>query len=85
MKPFIPYNEPFQNRDREPDAYENAFGDALEKAFASGLTTLPDLAQFMTDSAVPAPEGGWTEDSLAAELERLAASNTPALPSRSSC
>ncbi|MFT8675475.1 MAG: recombinase-like helix-turn-helix domain-containing protein [Acetobacter sp.] len=72
-KPFVPYNETFQSRLREPDPYENMIGDALEAAFARGATTLADILPVLAERDIAAPDGSsWTEAKLAAELARLA-------------
>jgi hypothetical protein len=67
------YNETHQTRNREPTAYENLLGDAIEHAFGSGVTELADLVTALNNSG-PQPQSRdtlWTEATLAAELSRL--------------
>ena len=35
-----PYLNPHQARDREPDAYQNLLGDAIERCYAAGVHDL---------------------------------------------
>lgn len=67
------YLEPHQARSHEPTAWENLFGDSLERAFAADIAELDGLAAFLNDQG-PAPQSAeaWTADILAAELKRLA-------------
>ena len=66
------YLEVHQTRDKEPGDYENLLGDALERAFAAGVTEISRLVQELADYGVPAPGGqSWSEDLLRAELKRL--------------
>ena len=67
------YLEPHQARTREPTAYENLLGDAIERAFGSGVVELSGLVDALNASG-PQPQnkdGVWTEELLAAELHRL--------------
>lgn len=69
------YLEPHQARTREPTAYENLLGDAIERAFGMGVTELPDLVAALNQSG-PLPQGHgtvWTDEMLVAELQRLGA------------
>lgn len=63
-----------QSRDREPTEYENLLGDALEKAFAAGVTEIDGVVQGLNNDAVPAPGGqDWTRELILSELKRLGA------------
>ncbi len=67
------YLEPHQARTREPSAYENLLGDAIERAFGSGVVELSGLVAHLNASG-PLPQSKattWTEELLAAELHRL--------------
>ena len=67
------YLEPHQARTREPTAYENLLGDAIERAFGMGVTELSDMVAALNQSG-PLPQGSgtvWTEELFAAELKRL--------------
>ncbi len=67
------YLEPHQARRREPTAYENLLGDAIERAFGMGVTELSDMVAALNQSG-PLPQGSgtvWTEELFAAELKRL--------------
>ncbi|MFA5596749.1 MAG: recombinase-like helix-turn-helix domain-containing protein [Pusillimonas sp.] len=68
------YLEPHQARTSEPTAYENLLGDTLERAYASGVTTIESLAAFLNEQGPqPLTTDLWTPDVLTAELARLAA------------
>ena len=63
-----------QSRDKDPTEYENLLGDALEKAFASGVTDISGVVAGLNNDAVPAPGGqDWSEDLILSELKRLGA------------
>jgi len=48
---------------REPTAWENAFGDALEAAFSAGIRDLDPLVERLNTSGVRAPDGEpWTAE-----------------------
>ncbi len=71
-KPYVGYNETYQTREREPDAYENLLGDALEEAFREGVDTLEGIVVKLQKRGVPAAGGGeWSVAVLTAELTRL--------------
>jgi hypothetical protein len=54
-------------------AYRNALGDGLERVLAAGAETLTDIVTGLNANSVTTPDGTlWTEESLAAELNRLA-------------
>ncbi len=70
------YLEPHQARTREPTAYENLLGDAIERAFGMGVTELSDMVAALNQSG-PLPQGSgtvWTEELFTAELKRLSTS-----------
>lgn len=63
-----------QHRLAEPTAYENLLGDAIERAFASGLHDLDGIVRMLNDSGPAGPDGEpWTAARLEAELARLGA------------
>ena len=63
-----------QTREREPTDYENLLGDALERAFASGVTELGPLVEALNDMVAPSPGGQpWTEELFLSEMKRLGA------------
>src|ERR1051325_4678986 len=66
-------NFAYQTRPAPPTPYENRLGDALEKAFAAGIESLPDLVRALNADGVPDPAGKpWTEASFQAEMGRYA-------------
>jgi hypothetical protein len=68
------YLEVHQTRDRVPSDYENLLGDALERAFASGVTEIEGIVDELIGYGVPAPNGqSWSTELLASELKRLGA------------
>lgn len=72
--PHGQFLEVHQTRDAEPNDYENLLGDALERAFASGVTEIEGVVGELVSYGVPAPNGQeWSVDLLASELKRLGA------------
>jgi hypothetical protein len=67
-------NIAWQTRAAPPTAAENALADALQAAFAAGVSELQGLVERL-NGAVPPPAGAprWTAAVLAAELRRLGA------------
>ncbi|QGZ63380.1 recombinase-like helix-turn-helix domain-containing protein [Paraburkholderia acidisoli] len=66
------YLEPHQARQRPPTQYENLLGDAIERAFAQGITVLAELVAYLNESGPRAQNGeAWTEDNFRAEMARL--------------
>jgi hypothetical protein len=64
----------WQNRSMPPSAYENALGDALEKVFDGGATTLDEVVAGLNALAFRAPDSQpWTAQRYEAELARLGA------------
>jgi hypothetical protein len=68
------YNETHQSRSAAPTAYENLLGDAIERAFASGIHELEDLVRYLNASGQVGPDGQpWTAQSYQQEMARLSA------------
>ena len=60
------------NEDPVEKAYRDALGDGLERVLDSGADTLGAIVTGLNAASVTTKSGGlWTEDSLAAELNRL--------------
>ncbi|MFC5521455.1 recombinase-like helix-turn-helix domain-containing protein [Polaromonas jejuensis] len=66
------YLEPHQARKRAPTTFEDLLGDAIERAFAEGAHTLPELVASLNRTG-PSSENGqaWTEQSFQALMARL--------------
>lgn len=66
------YLEPHQARQRPATVFEDLLGDAIERAFADDVQTLPELVAHINRSG-PAGENGeaWTEQSFGALIARL--------------
>jgi hypothetical protein len=68
------YLDPHQARDRVPDDYQNLLGDAIERAFATGVHDLTGLVARLNEASVPAPHGQpWTAELFQKEMKRLGA------------
>lgn len=68
------YNETHQTRSAPPTAYESLLGDAIERAYASGIDTLGGLVAYLNGSGPAGPNGQpWTEQSYCQEIARLGA------------
>ena len=66
------YLEPHQARQRPPTQYENLLGDAIERAFAQGITGLPELVAYLNEVGPRAQNAAtWTEENFQAEMARL--------------
>jgi hypothetical protein len=67
------YLEPHQARKHAPTQYENLLGDAIERAFAQGFHTLPELVRYLNEAG-PGPQSAdmWSESVYAEEIARLA-------------
>lgn len=64
----------WQNRAAPPTAYENALGDALEKAFDEGAESVDALVQALNSMGVRMPDGQvWTPERFETEMARLGA------------
>ena len=67
------YLVPHQARRRMPTVFEDLLGDAIERAFAAGVTTLPDMVASLNRSGPSNANGEpWTEQSFQALMARLA-------------
>ena len=66
------YLEPHQARERAPTTFEDLLGDAIERAFAEGAYTLPELVASLNRTG-PSGENGqpWTEQGFQALMARL--------------
>jgi len=66
------YLEPHQARQRPQTTFEDLLGDAIERAFAEGAHTLPELVACLNRGG-PSSENGeaWTEESFQALMARL--------------
>lgn len=63
-----------QARLREPTSFEDLLGDAIERAFASGIDSLPALVAYLNRTGPNFPgQGEWTEQNYQATVARLAA------------
>ncbi len=68
------YLAPHQARQRPPTTYEDLLGDAIERAYATGVHDLPGLVQALNDSGLASPSGQrWTEEVYRTEIAALAA------------
>ena len=67
------YKEWRQSARRAPTDYETLLGDALEAAFGSGITELPDLVVRLNADGIRTPEGAvWTEQGFRTVIAALA-------------
>jgi hypothetical protein len=61
------------NTDPVEKAYRDALGDGLERVLDGGAETLADIVEALNESSVTTQNGEpWTEETLTAELNRLA-------------
>ena len=68
------YNATHQARSAEPTTYENLLGDAIERAFASGIHDLDALVHYLNTTGPAGPNGEpWTPQSYEREMARLGA------------
>ncbi|GAB3654310.1 recombinase-like helix-turn-helix domain-containing protein [Ramlibacter alkalitolerans] len=66
------YLQPHQARRRAPTVFEDLLGDAIERAFAEGAWTLPELVASLNRGGPGASNGEqWTEESFRALMARL--------------
>ena len=64
--------EPHQARQRPPTLFEDLLGDAIERAFAAGAHTLPELVAQLNDGGSSSANGeAWTEHNFQALMSRL--------------
>jgi hypothetical protein len=68
------YLDPHQARTRQPTPYEDLLGDAIERAFASGVSELPAMVAHLNATG-PSCENGqpWSEQSFQELMARLGA------------
>ena len=68
------YLEQHQARQRPPTSFEDLLGDAIERAFASGITDVAGVVAYLNETG-PSAENGqpWTESSWCALMARLGA------------
>ena len=66
------YLQPRQAQKRPPTSYESLLGDAIERAFADGAHTLPELVAYLNRTG-PLSENSaqWTEQSFQALMAQL--------------
>lgn len=68
------YLDPYQARQRTPTTYEDLLGDAIERAFATGVHDLAGLVERLNDSGLASPSGkAWTEATYREEMAVLGA------------
>jgi hypothetical protein len=68
------YLNPRQSTTREPSAWENELGDAIEAAFSEGCYELDALVRRLNLSRVRPREGGmWTAETFVATMRELGA------------
>ena len=66
------YLDPHQARTRKPTTYEDLLGDAIERAFASGIHDLPGLVEALNRDGITSPSGQlWTEAIYREEIAAL--------------
>ena len=66
------YLEPHQARTRVPTAYEDLLGDAIERAFAGGVTELSAMVAQLNATGPSCDNGQpWTEASFHQLMARL--------------
>lgn len=68
------YLEAHQARSRTPTTYEDLLGDAIERAFASGIHDLAGLVEHLNRNGLASPSGQvWTEAVYREEMAALGA------------
>jgi hypothetical protein len=68
------YLDPHQARTRPPTPYEDLLGDAIERAFGSGISELAALVEYLNKSGPMAPNGqAWTSALYETEMAKLGA------------
>ena len=66
------YLQPHQARVRPATTYEDLLGDAIERAFASGVQDLPTLIEQLNQMGLTSPSGQpWTEANYAPSIATL--------------
>ena len=74
MIPIQPtrFLQPNQAQQRPPTPFEDLLGDALERAFSSGITELAPLVAYLNQSGPLGPTGQpWTEQTFEVEIHKL--------------
>jgi hypothetical protein len=67
-------NLPWQTRAEAPGEFENRLGDALERVFAQGIESLPEVvARLNAEGSRDAEGRPWSEASFQETLRRLGA------------
>jgi hypothetical protein len=67
------YLNPHQARVRASTPFEDLLGDAIERAFGSGISELDALLEYLNKSGPLGPDGSpWTAESYQQELLKLA-------------
>ncbi len=70
--PLDRYLEPHQARTRIPTLFEDLLGDSIERAFAEGVQTLPELVAYLNRTGSASERGEpWTEESYQTLVARL--------------
>ena len=73
-EPGAARNIVWQTRSAAPSDYENALGDALEKAFADGAETVDQVVAHFNEAGFRASDGQpWTSARFETEMARLGA------------
>jgi hypothetical protein len=71
--PAALYNDTHQARSKAPTSYESLLGDAIERAFGSGIHDLDALVQYLNTAGPSGPNGqAWTAETYQQEMARLA-------------
>ena len=67
------YLDPHQARARPSTPYEDLLGDSIERAFASDITELMPLIEYLNRSGPLGPNGQpWTTETYEAQIKTLA-------------
>ena len=66
------YLQPKQAQYRQPTTYEDLLGDAIERAFASGIQDLAGLVESLNHQGMTTRAGeAWTEENYGPEMAAL--------------
>ena len=66
--------QPNQAQQRPPTPFEDLLGDALERAFSSGINELAPLVAHLNQSGPLGPNGQpWSEQTFEVEIHKLGA------------
>ena len=67
------YLDPHQARVRPSTPYEDLLGDSIERAFASGVTEITALIEYLNRTGPLGPNGqAWTVQTYEAQIKTLA-------------